>query len=146
MDREHIKNLARDLRQTPVTGGTVAHPDDVRRMLDRAAAALEALLPTPPADVKALIKRLVQIALDVLHHDRTAGSEVDKYERSVLTRQITAAISSCGWRPTREQIARALKEELRRQINSRGVFGRLEFEIDCHVVADAILALTPEAE
>ena len=31
-----------------------------------------------------IVERLVDAALDVLHHDRTEGDEIDKYERHTL--------------------------------------------------------------
>lgn len=38
------------------------------------------------------IDRLVQAALDTLHHDTTDGSSVDKYERDVLRKKFAAIL------------------------------------------------------
>ena len=44
-----------------------------------------------------VLDRLVETALDVLHHDRVDGSEVDKYERAQLRQKFTAALKDNGY-------------------------------------------------
>lgn len=47
-----------------------------------------------------VIDRLIQIALDVLHHDTDHGDAVDQYEREVLRAKFTAALNA----PSRSKI------------------------------------------
>lgn len=56
-----------------------------------------------------IVEKLIDAAMDVLHHDRTDGSEVDKYERNLLSQKfctILAVETSDGLRqqqgPTKE--------------------------------------------
>ena len=99
-------------------------------------------LPTPPADVKALIERLRQDGC------------VDR----ALCKEAADALERTGWRPPREQIARALvkadgkdPDELVSCLvpNPSGHGKRFSEQPAWYVklkYADRILALTPEAE
>lgn len=44
-----------------------------------------------------VLDRLVVAALDVLHHDRTDGDDVDKHERAQLREKFTAALKDNGY-------------------------------------------------
>jgi hypothetical protein len=57
------------------------------RLLARAAS------PTAALAAAERVERLVTEALDVLHHDRSEGSEPVKYNREVLTRRFAAILS-----------------------------------------------------
>lgn len=51
-----------------------------------------------------VIDRLIQVALDVLHHDTDDGDAVDKYEREVLQKKFSAVLKPnvvawrCRWK------------------------------------------------
>lgn len=44
------------------------------------------------------VDRLIQAAMDVLHHDRTEGSEVDAYEQRALRQKFCAILAEEGAR------------------------------------------------
>ena len=123
-------------------------------------------LPTPPADVKALIER-VRSAL-AAHHDwhLQAGEMViakdengepiwldlgleyqdsSLYERTADAMTALASLST-GWRPTREQIAQIIEPLSWHAIGSHGISTHDARRALSLRKADAILALTPEAE
>lgn len=41
-----------------------------------------------------LVEKLVDAAIDTLHHDTDEGSDIDHYERAVLTSRFTALLAS----------------------------------------------------
>ena len=116
-------------------------------------------LPTPPADVKALIER-VRSALAAHHDWHLQAGEMAiakdengepiwldlglEYQDSSLykrTADAIAALSSLNWRPSREQIARALARYYHPDEPDTPDLWELYYP-----EADIFLALTPEAE
>ena len=102
-------------------------------------------LPTPPADVKALIERLHGISAKIMYDiERLEGVEPeDLGELLDAAEEAEQALSSLGtgWRPTREQIARALARYYHPDEPNTPDLWELYYP-----EADIFLALTPEAE
>lgn len=136
MDRDEIARLV----ETGI-GGAYEMPDGRSFWIDGATAReatrrVVALLPTPPPDVKALIERLRK---GVQWSERSIADSLERANAAML--QAADALERTGWRPTREQIARAM---CRARCNpSCGcTIGWRNYLIE----ADAVLALKPEAE
>lgn len=51
------------------------------------------MAPKPPDTPATPLAKLIEAALDVLHHDRTEGSEVDRYERQQLTARFSTILA-----------------------------------------------------
>lgn len=49
---------------------------------------------------EAIISRLIQAAVDTLHHDTNDGDAVDQYEREVLREKFTAILNA----PSRSKV------------------------------------------
>jgi len=61
-----------------------------------AQASPHELDPEQAAARDRMVDALIAEALDVLHHDRTDGSEVDQYERRQLRTRFNAVIHAYG--------------------------------------------------